>query len=541
VISRKRPLQKVLCAQADIPIHTKTIYTVIYFHSFQQKNMRISSAFLSIVLLLFSSQLLTAQDVQWGPEMKKSSRWESLRDVISVNDNGLFAYTYTKKGPAIQLYNESFALKKQEQIDLKYNKKSLDYDGMLEIGGKIYAFGTFDNKKDKKTYIFNQEISQKTLLPTGKLTKIGDATSRKRGLISMYNDNSGSFSKKLSDNEKRLMIISNDNVKKKDNESFQISVFDETMNLDWTKEVKLPYQEKEFMIQSWTLGNDGSVYILGKRNKEKSEQKKDWSKYEYLVLAYTNKGKSYKEFKLDKKDRFLSDLAFKVDEDGNLVCAGFYSDPDSYGLIGTFFMLVEAKTQKVLKQGEKRFDDDFLREFMSKKQKRKDDKGKDAKKGLSRFDLDKLVLTADGGAVLIAEQFYITTHTYRDSNGNTSTYRMYHYNDIIVVSIEPDGSIAWASKIDKSQSGRSSRYLSYTYVINSDNIHILYNRWDSRKTSKVVQATIDSEGAVKTKDLMYSSKKEVLLIPSSCEQVDNGELIIYGDFKKIFKLGLVSY
>jgi hypothetical protein len=46
---------------------------------------------------------------------------------------------------------------------------------------------------------------------------------------------------------------------------------------------------------------------------------------------------------------------------------------------------------------------------------------------------------------------------------------------------------------------------------------------------------------VKTKDLMYSSKKEVLLIPSSCEQVDNGELIIYGDFKKIFKLGLVSY
>ncbi len=53
--------------------------------------MRILNTFLSIALLLFTSQAVVAQDVKWGPEMKKKSRWESLRDVVSVNDNGLFA------------------------------------------------------------------------------------------------------------------------------------------------------------------------------------------------------------------------------------------------------------------------------------------------------------------------------------------------------------------------------------------------------------------------------------------------------------------
>ncbi|MFT5914139.1 MAG: hypothetical protein ACJAWV_000149 [Flammeovirgaceae bacterium] len=45
------------------------------------------------------------------------------------------------------------------------------------------------------------------------------------------------------------MVISDDNLKRKQKDSFGVSVFNEDMILEWERKVKLPYMEKELSIQ----------------------------------------------------------------------------------------------------------------------------------------------------------------------------------------------------------------------------------------------------------------------------------------------------
>jgi hypothetical protein len=121
------------------------------------------------------------------------------------------------------------------------------------------------------------------------------------------------------------------------------------------------------------LGNDGSVYILGKKLNR------------YIILAYTEKGAKCEEIKIEKRNRFFQDFALEIDENGNLMCAGFYADSQSDGIIGPFYMQIEISSQKIVKQDEKRFDENILRKFMNQRQRNKDDKGKDTRKGINHI------------------------------------------------------------------------------------------------------------------------------------------------------------
>ena len=92
---------------------------------------------------------------------------------------------------------------------------------------------------------------------------------------------------------------------------------------------------------------------------------------------------------------------------------------------------------------------------------------------LYNYSLDELILRSDGGAVLVAEQFYVQEERYNDNpfgyggfgygyypynpysysryRNNYQTDYYYNYNDIIVVNIRPTGEIEWASRIPKKQ------------------------------------------------------------------------------------------
>ena len=125
----------------------------------------------------------------------------------------------------------------------------------------------------------------------------------------------------------------------------------------------------------------------------------------------------------------------------------------SFNVDGTYWLKIDPKTQEIISQNFKEFDIDFITQNMKKRQekkaKRKEAKGKEVE--LFSYDLDEIIFDNSGGAVLIGEQYFITTSTSTDSNGRTRTTYRYHYNDIIVVKISSDGNIDWAEKIPKVQ------------------------------------------------------------------------------------------
>jgi hypothetical protein len=82
--------------------------------------------------------------------------------------------------------------------------------------------------------------------------------------------------------------------------------------------------------------------------------------------------------------------------------------------------------------------------------------------GLFSYDFRDIILRSDGGAVVIAEQyfafdqfndpFFNNGFNNRGFNNNFRIDSIHVFSDIIVVNINPNGSIQWANAVPKYQS-----------------------------------------------------------------------------------------
>jgi hypothetical protein len=491
--------------------------------------------------------------VTWGPELKEPSG-STISDIIGADESGIYAVRTKRKGLfSYIIILESFDAKMNQRATkefvMKYNDKELEYEFSILSDGRLFLFGSFYNAKLSKSFLFYQEIDKKTLAMKGSLNKVSEVLSKSR-----YRQ--GSFSYAISRDKSKIAIVDQTAYQKGESEEFIMTVYNENMVQLWTKTVKLPYKEELFATDMYVVDNKGNLYVSGIVYDDVAKTKRGGKpNYNYSILAYRKEGTEMKEYKTQLKDKFITDLSFNIlNDDGTIVCGGFFSEKGTFSIKGTFFMSIDPVTQEIKKQGIKQFDTEFLEEFMS------DSKAKKGKE-LYEYDLKKLVLKDDGSAVLVAEQYYVSvvTSTYTNSNGSTSTRTTYyyHYNDMIVVSVKPDNSIEWAIKVPKKQvtTNDGGYFSSFAMQVKDNKIHLIFNDnlknltiKDAKKTynfngkgSVITLATITSDGEYEKSMLASNASEEIIARPKVCEQVSNDQMIVYGEIRKTFKLARINF
>jgi len=170
---------------------------------------------------------------------------------------------------------------------------------------------------------------------------------------------------------------------------------------------------------------------------------------------------------MELEEKFITDLQLAFTKKGDIIGAGFYSEEGTKSIKGSYY--IKLNKNKIPERQEKRL-------------RRRSEQGKTVE--LYEYDLDRLILRDDGGVVLLAEQYYISTYS-RSANFASDPYannrrevvNNYHYNDIIIVNINPDGNIEWANKIPKQQttSGDNGYYSSYQPAVIKNKIYLFYN------------------------------------------------------------------
>ncbi|MBX9851996.1 MAG: hypothetical protein K2X86_09580 [Cytophagaceae bacterium] len=201
-----------------------------------------------------------------------------------------------------------------------------------------------------------------------------------------------------------------------------------------------------------------------------------------------------------------------------------------------------------------------LTEKQAEKIEKKAEKGKDIE--LYQFSLDDLVIRSDGGMVLTGEQYFVRVHTYTTSNPNggmsTTTVYKYHYNDIIVININPEGNIQWATKIPKTQitSNDGGFFSSYSMAVASDKLYFVFNdnpknlvssvegktfNFVPYKESHVVCVQIDNNGKIEKKSLFSSKDVDIITRPKVCEQINDNCLLIFGQRKSTQRFALMTF
>jgi hypothetical protein len=485
-----------------------------------------------LLCALHSSERTAAQDIElrFGNPMK-IERQMSIRLIGGDKENYYLLKTKAKgvfgnnASFYLERYDANYNLNKLTELKMPDNKgNKMSFEGLAYMNGQLNLFTSYYNKTNKQNYSFVNTISDKGLV-NNDYREIDHIDAEKK-------NNDGSFRYRFSNDSSKILVLHHTPYKKGNNEVFACSVYDSKFNKIWDKIIELPVKDEKFSFSDYTVDNEGRVYILGSLELKK-ERKKPGNLHS--IYSYDHITGNFRQFDVDIA-KFINDISFRVNNRGDLICLGFYSDEKGKSSNGVFVININGRTQEINHKNIQPFDKELTASLTSHSKANKN-------KGLPAFSIDHIILKEDGGVIFLAEQYYVVVVTSRGQNGASTTTYFYHYNDIIAFSVNPDASIAWSNFIPKKQVSRNDGgpFSSYAMSIYKDKIYLFYNDHknnvdlkDSRKRkimnrpnkSISMMSTLDGNGHVKTQVLFDSAKEKMVLRPKLSNQAGDNRLMV---------------
>lgn len=542
---------------------------------------RISFCVFAFVLMAVAaiSQTQPPAQLEWGP-LTPEPRNTTANKVVGLTPDGYYLLRQkvlqspsAKPRVWAEYATKDLKVVRSEELDLKYKGKQRDFEDLLYFNDQLYLLTSFSNTAHKKNYLFLQSVSTKGLTTSKSLKMIAETEARNKEV-------EGSFAVEIAKDSTHLLVYHDLPFEKNNPARFGFHVFDKNFDLVWEKDVILPYPDNQFTVEEYRVDDKGNVYLLGVLYTDEAKFRRRGSPtYRYVLLSYFNNGESTDEIRIDLPGKFITDLTFRVGNDGNLVFAGFYSEKDSYSIKGSYFFHLNPFDRTFSNSNHVPFDFDFLTAFMRQKDKARaleaeqnNDPSRSAE--LLNYSLDRLILRSDGGAVLVAEQFYIEREAYyRDYypyygyypygyygnyyRNNREVDYLYNYNDIIVINIQPYGELQWTARIPKWQETRNDGgyYSSYVMSIVRDKLYFLFNddarNFDPKRKSDriykyagsnemMVLAEMNLKGEVDLHPVI-SNDGGVTLRPKMCKQTGLREMLLFGEANRGYRLGKMLF
>jgi hypothetical protein len=495
-----------------------------------------------LLALLFVSFYSLSQsiDLAWGPEKKFDRRNDELGFVGKVK-----GHFYTLRREDKKMY---LAKNRVTDMGLVFEKQIRWNDGRKNTSDNNLTFNSFrlfrDNfvfyfedysRKDDIQRLYAQKISFDGE-PIGSLVEVGSRVKLKRS-------KDGSFTLSYSPDSTNFVVTINPSFDKYNNERFIFKVFSQDLDNIHNAEVVLPFQDKNFEVESVSLGRNKLIYVLAKitlTKKERANAKDDDAPYYFDILTVNPKDGKVKEFEIDLDKRYVDEVDLLIDKKDNIKCFGFYGDMDvngrrKDGINGIFYFSVA--NGKIDNVSTKEFDAELVKEIAGKRRANRS-------KGLrARFNLKNFFEKQDGGAMVLAEESYLIVVTTRSANGGTTTKYHYYRNSVIAINIDRSGKILWYTHIPKKQHVvNDDRFISFYAMYVKGKTYIIYN--DERRNavdksydkvmtnyfkSEPVVVTVSEDGKATKRLLSDNTRVNAIIKPNAADKISDNQAFFYAD------------
>lgn len=444
---------------------------------------------LILAVLLLSQAFAFGQELSKDFEVSVATPYDVIdagsKEYISM-DNGTLIFAKMSRGVVYIQKMDVNAMKEIARNTYDDLPKKAVFQDVIRLGDKIFYIYEAYDRKAKNFKVYSREIDPENA--TFKEQRVIIETSRKVVDLPMTQNLSqvdGTFSAfkakekfkvYTSFDKSKVMInyrsypLERNDAKNKDDIGF--FVFDSDMNKIWGKEVKMPYTEKEINNIEYAVTNSGEARMLvGNRTKKK---------YEIFLIDHNGK-LTPKELDLST-DYFLRELKIRENDEGNLMCGGFYANgieftynPFTGGQFifnanGLLYFQIDSEGNLV-KKDTYEFSEEFIQQNLSERQKKTVAKREeDGKAGiLDLFLLDFIV--KEDGAYFIGERQYLRNEFYHGPKKEN----VYHFSNIIMLKVNNDGSLAWMKKLPKNQEGLAGcGQMSYAFMQNKGSDYIAF-------------------------------------------------------------------
>lgn len=245
-------------------------------------------------------------------------------------------------------------------------------------------------------------------------------------------------------------------------------------------ELFLPHKKKQVDIIDYHLDPQGVPYLLTKVHPLKNSRRNVIGKGKNAIINY-----QLEVLKLDLTDGSYTTTPIKLEHyqiesswlststDNHIICAGFYSKRESKTIEpdGIFIFKINSET-KLLEDHYYEFPIEILTQYKNARQ--QSNIAQADRKGQAEMDnlkLKKVLVQEDNSLVIIGEIDFVATYT----NSSTHTRTSYHYYDILITKINPDGSLAWMRKLPKRQIGAKGRGgMSFKHMKSNNKHYFIY-------------------------------------------------------------------
>ncbi len=503
--------------------------------------------------------------LSWGEEYVLPKKHEDLGFVGNEKDGYIQIGHKHDASLSFQKFDNKLHLVSEKEAELTEMPSHYDSECMLQIGEKSFWFFSTWDRSENREGLYAQEIDLATGMLKGAAKEILHSTklvkfqlfSGGAGLDYGYGS-TNKWKVYYSYDKSKILVKYRARLNKRDDDSnneFGLFVFDTNLNLIWGRETEMSIEGVTLNNEDYQVDNQGNVYTMAnQRNKE--------SRLNELAVLKWSKGEEKPQvIPFDFAGKYVSSAIISEDPKGEIIVSGYYSKNRIGGDVdGVFIQKLNTATNKMenIKKGLYEFPLDVLKSYESARTRRRIER-KSKKNGAEapNLKLKDVSIKEDGSIQVIGEESHVVYTT--NYNGRTTTTTVtYYYDDIMAMSIAPDGELQWVKKIPKEQrgSGRGGgfkmfgggssdvvgemSYKQFTFKKNcyfffmdhKDNLELRPNETPSTfvdgKKGVMVVVKVDEHGKMTKSELFNTKEEKIRLTVTDFDEAGDNQIIVRG-------------
>ncbi len=472
-----------------------------------------------VFLLLGCPTYVAAQEISISDPQKISTELVGY-SILGRNKNGdVLIYKKYRFKDEIDVYDKNMAFKRRKEITLK----NADYETVEFYKSNDYIFQFFTFRENKMLYLAVQQF-------TPDLDKKGepvlvDSTSQRMG------ENFSEYKITKARTTPYYLIFKYELSNGRIDKLFS-RVMDENMRITMSNDINLPDNGFMPVLQHEVITDEGLPVFLFQNDDFNCKKEKTGVQFLY-VLPRAGNTVLYAEMGSDTY--CLDEMHFGIDNmHQQIISMAFLREDNKDQMTGYQYTLMDIETGSIALNYQYAFPQATLDEIAGLV------KDKTAAH-LPVYQIGTILPRVDGGALMVAEYYDKTVESYEFTNydpyyGYRTSVRQvefYEYDDILLFSINPDGTPSWNNVIRKKQISREDRGVNSSYaLVNIKNKCIFIFNEDIEQNANVLQYSMQFNGELDRNSLFNANQQEVQIRPSSAEQISYNEIVIPSIYKK---------
>ncbi len=314
----------------------------------------------------------------------------------------------------------------------------------------------------------------------------------------------------------------------------------ELMQLLWHHEFSPDNMTFEVDYQQPMISNDGRMFYVLDRDNRKSSR--DEHRFEIVSVDESTPKGEVRSFEVPMEEKLTFDVLFEFDNlNNNIVAGGLYSEKNRGRANGYFYLNIPVYNTDAYLLKFRAFDDKFVTDYTGKPVKNN--------KGIVETGVQELVLRRDGGIILIAEK---NKHLERqmmsagrggylgeDGRGYIVDY---HYEDVIAISVHPNGTHHWQNILPKRQYSQddSAAYSSFFLLKTPAALRLIFND-EIKQENTVSEYVLRGDGEYDRNSILSTDYQKMQLRFRDAIQLSANEMLIPSERRSRLRLVKVSY